>query len=290
MKSCAFLTMHNLTGFVTDDDLVLGELAARGWHVESMPWRDRTIEWDRFDSVVVRSTWDYQSDPVTFASVLATIDSSRARLANELSTMRWNLNKTYLRELDARGVTIPPTAWYSALDPEQADAVFDVLDADEVVIKPVIGANADDTYRLTRAGMRERVGELARVFAYRDCIIQPFLPAVVTEGEFSLMYFNGVFSHAILKTPKADDFRVQEEHGGLIRAIDPEPALRAAADAAIRAVSPVPLYARADLVRNGSAFVLMELELIEPALYFRMDPASPARFAQAFDDWTARSA
>ena len=289
MKSCAFLTMHNLTGFVTDDDLVLGELAARGWHVESMPWRDRTIEWDRFDSVVVRSTWDYQSDPVTFASVLATIDASSARLANELGTMRWNLNKTYLRELDARGVAIPPTAWYSALDPAEAAAVFDVLDANEVVIKPVIGANADDTYRLTRADMRERIGELARVFAYRDCIIQPFLPAVVTEGEFSLMYFNGVFSHAILKTPKADDFRVQEEHGGLIRRIDPEPALRAAADAAIRAVSPVPLYARADLVRSGSAFVLMELELIEPALYFRMDPASPARFAQAFDDWMARS-
>ena len=289
MKSCAFLTMHNLTGFVTDDDLVLGELAARGWRVEPMPWRDRSIDWDRFDAVVVRSTWDYQADAVTFASVLATIESSRARLANELSTMRWNLNKTYLRELDARGVEIPPTAWYSGLDGIETDALFDALATDEIVIKPVIGANADDTYRLTRAGMRESADELARVFAYRDCIVQPFLPAVVTEGEFSLMYFNGIFSHAILKTPKADDFRVQEEHGGLIRRIDPEPALRAAADAAIRAVSPVPLYARADLVRSGSAFVLMELELIEPALYFRMDSASPARFAQAFDEWMARS-
>ena len=277
--------MADLAGFVTDDALVTDAFAARGWNIEYVPWRDRTVDWNRFDAVVVRSTWDYQNDPVTFASVLATIDASDARLANELGTMRWNLNKTYLREMDVRGVPIPRTLWRTGVPEDALEGLFSELDADEIVIKPVIGANADDAYRLTPTEAHARAGEIARAFTYRDCIVQPFLPAVVDEGEYSLMYFNGRYSHAILKTPKTNDFRVQEEHGGLIRPVEPEPALVARADAAVRAVTPVPLYARADLVRNGDGFLLMELELIEPALYFRMDAASPERFAQAFEEW-----
>jgi glutathione synthase/RimK-type ligase-like ATP-grasp enzyme len=95
------------------------------------------------------------------------------------------------------------------------------------------------------------------------------------------MYFDGTFSHAIRKVPKADDFRVQEEHGAAIIAVTPEPALRATADAAMAAVGERLLYGRADLVRHGDGFRLMELELVEPALYLRMDPGAPARFADA---------
>ncbi len=111
---------------------------------------------------------------------------------------------------------------------------------------------------------------------------QPFLPAVTSEGEFSLFYFGGEHSHTILKTPMAGDFRVQEEHGGFIRAVETEPALRDAADAALRAIGEMSLYARADFVRknDGSGFWLMELELIEPSLYFRTDSEAAARFAR----------
>jgi glutathione synthase/RimK-type ligase-like ATP-grasp enzyme len=190
--------------------------------------------------------------------------------------------------LQARGVAIPPTEWRTGIAAAELDGMFERLATDEVVIKPVIGANADDTYRVTRAGARALGAELERVFAHRDCIVQPFLPAVVDEGEFSLIYFNGVHSHTILKTPKQHDFRVQEEHGGLIRPVTAEPELQQRADAAVRAAAPVPLYARADLVRSDRTFVLMELELIEPALYFRMDTGAPARFARAFEEWIAR--
>ena len=115
---------------------------------------------------------------------------------------------------------------------------------------------------------------------------QPFLSHVVAEGEFSLFYFNGTLSHSILKTPKADDFRVQEEHGGVIRAVEVESKLREAGDAALGALDSVPLYARADFVRanDGGGFWLIELELIEPSLYLRTDPGAPARFAQALHE------
>jgi glutathione synthase/RimK-type ligase-like ATP-grasp enzyme len=115
-------------------------------------------------------------------------------------------------------------------------------------------------------------------------MVQPFVNAIVDEGEYSLFYFGGVYSHTILKSPKRGDFRVQEEHGGRITAVAPEHDLRETADNIVASISQL-LYARVDLVRNDSGkFLLMELELIEPALYFRMDEESPRRFATALDE------
>jgi hypothetical protein len=113
--------------------------------------------------------------------------------------------------------------------------------------------------------------------------LQPFERGIVDEGEYSMIYLNGEHSHSILKLPKSGDFRVQEEHGAEIRPVVPEPALRAAGDAAIAAIGSRLLYARADLVRSGDAFRVMELELVEPSLYLRTDPAAPERFAQAIE-------
>ena len=122
-------------------------------------------------------------------------------------------------------------------------------------------------------------------------MVQPFLSHVNTEGEFSLCYFNGKLSHTILKTPKVHDFRVQEEHGGVIRAVEAEGGLSEAGDIALRALDSVPLYARADFVRanDGDGFWLMELELIEPSLYLRMDARAPERFAQALHERASKA-
>ncbi|MGB5132340.1 MAG: hypothetical protein WBO00_06975, partial [Steroidobacteraceae bacterium] len=118
-------------------------------------------------------------------------------------------------------------------------------------------------------------------FARRPLMMQPFERGILAEGEFSLIYFNGELSHSILKVPKPGDFRVQEEHGSEIRSVRPEPALIAAGNAAIAAIGRPLLYARADLVRHDSGFRIMELELVEPAIYLRTDPGAPERFAEA---------
>ncbi|HSI87971.1 MAG TPA: hypothetical protein VK918_02880, partial [Pyrinomonadaceae bacterium] len=144
---------------------------------------------------------------------------------------------------------------------------------------PTVSATAQNTFRLTAFEP-----DVAARFAGRSFMVQPFIQSIVDEGEFSVFYFNGEFSHAILKTPKPDDFRVQEEHGGIITAVRPEPELLTAAEAVSRLINPKPLYERIDLVRSPSgSFLLMELELIEPALYLRMDPGAPSRFAAALD-------
>lgn len=287
MNNCAFLMAPDLTDFVSDDELAIAPLAERGWRVALVSWRD-AVDWNAFDAVVVRSTWDYQSAPEAFIAALARIDRSRARLANELTLMRWNMSKTYLRDLEAEGVAIPPTIWAERITTDDLLRYFDELSTDEIVVKPVVSANADDTYRVTRLGASAVADELARVFRRRDCIIQPFLRNVVEEGEYSVMFFNGEPSHTILKTPKQGDFRVQEEHGGWIRPIEPAKQLLASAMHAVDCVAPAPLYGRADFVRTEAGYALMELELIEPALYLRMDASAPARFADALVAWMAQ--
>jgi glutathione synthase/RimK-type ligase-like ATP-grasp enzyme len=164
--------------------------------------------------------------------------------------------------------------------------LFTHIGGRELVIKPVVGANADDTFRLAKTADNADLEQVVMTFANKPFMAQPFMSGIVREGEFSLFFFAGEYSHAILKSPKANDFRAQEEHGGLIQAIEAEPLLVCRAQQAAAAIAPLPLYARVDMVRTAdNDFVVMELELVEPSLYLRMDPAAPERFAAAVDSW-----
>lgn len=279
MKRVCFLSMDDLSGYVADDELAIPPLAERGWRVDTVSWRGTDTDWNVFAAVIIRTTWDYQKEPERFLAVLEQIDRSAARLENPLETVRWNLSKTYLRDMEQRGSPIVPTIWDAAYTAESFAAWRRELAADELIMKPVVSATAEHTYRL-----REYDASLESVFKMRKFMVQPFMPAIVTEGEFSLFYFGGEFSHAINKSPRSNDFRVQEEHGGIITAIRPEPSMLRTADKAVKAIGQELLYARVDLVRDADDnFLLMELELIEPALYFRMDERSPRFFAEQYD-------
>ena len=283
MPKCAFLTIENTEGWFIDDDLVHAPLKALGWDVENVPW-NRDTDWNMFDIVVIRSPWDYQDHFDRFVGVLEKIEASRATLLNSIDVVKWNINKNYLFELESKGVELVPTIKHSTPDSDAIIRAFDALGTSELIIKPMIGANADDTFRIPRQ-VNISIDEIVATFHGRECMIQPFMDQIVAEGEFSLMYFEGELSHTILKTVGSGDFRVQEEHGGGVIPIpDPEPGLVEAADKAMAALPSRPMYARVDLVRTPTnSFALMELELIEPCLYFRFDQASPARFAACID-------
>lgn len=282
MKRAAFLTLSDPTGFVIDDDLAHEPLQRRGWQVESIPWDAPGVEWKQYEIVVIRSTWDYQHHPDKFLAALARIERAGTRLENSLDIVRWNMRKTYLRGLAARGVPILPTLWRDGLQPGGLLPLFAELGSEEIVIKPVMSGNAQGAYRLDRSRASVQAAEIEAYYASRPLMIQPFESRVVSEGEFSLFYFDGSYSHCVLKVPKPGDFRVQEEHGGDIRAVNAEPALLEAAAETMAALPATPLYARADFIRHdASSFRIMELELVEPALYLRMDASAPARFADA---------
>jgi len=283
MGRIAFLTMDNMEGFFAYDYLAIEPLARRGWQVEEVPWR-QPIDWNDYALVVIRSPWDYQQDFEAFLRVLAQIDQSAACLQNSLQTVRWNIHKSYLRDLESRGIPIVPTLWLDQLTNDRLEQIFFVLNTPSIVVKPTVGANADDTFWISRHDTNANRDRALRVFADRELMAQPFVDSIVSTGEYSLFYFAGEYSHSILKTPKSEDFRVQEEHGGVIRSIEPNDELVQAATRVMRAVDEEPLYARVDLVRlpNGQ-LALIELELIEPSMYLSNDPAAPERFADAMD-------
>jgi glutathione synthase/RimK-type ligase-like ATP-grasp enzyme len=285
MRKCAFLTLQDRGNFVIDDELAVEPLERLGWRVSILSWRQQDLPWSAFDLVVIRSTWDYWNDVPGFLDVLARINR-QTRLANPLSLVHWNLAKTYLRDLAGKGVGVVPTLWLDRLSAVDLERHAAQLGVDQMVVKPVIGANGEDAYRLDRGEDRERLRRIATRFRDRACMLQPFMENVLDEGEYSLFYFGGSFSHAILKTPVAGEFRSQEERGADICSVAPEEGLHLKAAQALAAVSPTPLYARIDLVRNAaSGFDVMELELIEPSLYLRTDPGAPDRFARAVADW-----
>ena len=292
MLRCAFLTLDDAGDFVIDDELAYRALADLGWRVEAISWRTPSCNWRAYDAVVIRSTWDYIADPDAFLAVLTEIERAGIPLFNALDLVRWNIRKTYLRDLAERGVPVVPTIWRERLAPDELLALVEEVGANEIVIKPVVGLNAHGVFRVNGRSARQPAAELSAHYAERAFMAQPFLSHVISEGEFSLIYFNGRLSHTILKTPKADDFRVQEEHGGVIRAVQPERELREAGETALRVLDSVPLYARADFVRanDGRGFWLIELELIEPSLYLRMDSEAPERFAQALHERASNAA
>ncbi|NNF40315.1 MAG: hypothetical protein HKN64_02970 [Woeseiaceae bacterium] len=284
MKKVAYLTMRDAGDFVTDFHLSVEPMAALGWQVQTVDWRSAP-DWNAFDAVYICTPWDYPEHLQQFLQVLADIDASRALLVNELALVRWTLEKTYLRDVAALGSDIVPSCWYERIESADIAECFARFDTDKLVIKPTVGANAKDTFVLSRPVADDRRQALLRIFAGRAFFVQPFIESIQTTGEYSLFFFNGEYSHAIQKIPRAGDFRVQEEHGAAIRAVAPPLALRAAAATLFARIQPLPTYGRGDWVRGADGrYLLMELELIEPSLYLRTDSGAATRFARAFNE------
>lgn len=283
----AFLSMNDLSGYVSDDNLAFEPLQNLGYQVDIVPWQQTVVEWKKYAAVIIRTTWDYQNHLEAFLQVLKQIES-QTLLANPFEIAKWNADKIYLNDLQEKGAKIVPTIWVnSGFSLSQLQQWFKQLESDEIVIKPRVSATAQNTFWLKRSKEdQEDIENLKKIFENRPFMVQPFMKAIVDEGEYSLFYFNGEYSHAILKTPKTQDFRVQEEHGGIIQAIKPTSDLLKAGEEILKYISRTLLYARVDFVRTeNNKFALMELELIEPSLYLRNCENAPHFFAKAINSW-----
>jgi glutathione synthase/RimK-type ligase-like ATP-grasp enzyme len=278
----AFATSERIPGLTDDDRLLVRALEARGTVVEPAVWSDTTLDWRRYAAVMIRSCWDYHRRVTEFMALLDHLDTVGVRVLNPPALIRWNADKRYLAELAVQGVPVVPTRFVNA---GQRITLADVMREttwEEVVVKPAVSASAHDTWRSGRGSDDEaRFRELAE---RGTVLVQPFLPAISADGEWSLLFFGGAYSHAVLKRPRDGDFRVQKEHGGSSEpAIAPGHVIDAAAEA-LRASEqgrPSALYARVDGCVIEGKFALMEMELIEPDLFMRASPGAPERMASA---------
>jgi glutathione synthase/RimK-type ligase-like ATP-grasp enzyme len=279
-RSVGFVTTSAEPTITADDALVIPELARLGWNVRALPWDASAPEPD-VDAVVFRSAWNYHLKPAAFGAWLDTLEARRTPSCNPVPIARWNVAKTYLAELAAAGARIPKTAW---LEPGATSTLVEALrahDFERAVVKPVISMSAYETWRTDVASAPGQEPRFEQLLARGAVILQEYLPEVETGGELSFMFFDRRFSHAVLKLPRAGDFRVQNDWGGTRHAAEPPAALVDQAAAILGAVpGPLP-YARVDGVVVGDVLMLMELELIDPVLFLGGHPDAPRRFAEA---------
>jgi glutathione synthase/RimK-type ligase-like ATP-grasp enzyme len=255
-------------------DVEAEALRRGGLEVEPRPWTEPG-DLDGFDLVMPLVAWGYHADPARWHALLDRLEAEGRRVLNPVPLLRWNSDKRYLAELGRKGIAVIPTRIAEQID-DIALAEARAEYGDELVIKPPVSASADGTHRLLAD---DPLPEESRG---RAMMIQPFLRSVAEEGEYSIMLFGGEYSHAIVKRPKAGDYRVQPHLGGTEQRCEPPPGAIDLAKAALAAAPAAAAYARVDMIRDGSgALAIIELELIEPALWLQHAPDGAASFVSA---------
>lgn len=279
-RRIAWVTCRELPEPDADEQPALDALRAAGHDAQLAAWDDADVDWSAFDLAVVRSTWNYYHDPSAFDAWLGRV-SALTTLANPLAACRWNLHKGYLRDLDAAGVPIVPTIWQS-----EGETACDLATAMEergwssVVVKPTVSAASFGTRRFERTEADAGRGFLEELARRGDAMVQPYIEGVDAEGEHSIIWINGAYTHAIRKSPRlaGDDESVSGE-------LPVSAAQRAAADAVLAAVPAAArtnlLYARVDLMPASDRWLLSELELLEPSLFLMQSLGALTRFVEA---------
>jgi len=250
-------------------------LRAGGFEVSARPW---TAPGDLapFDAVLPLVVWGYHERYDEWLALLDRLASGGTRCINPPALLRWNGDKAYLAELTAKGIATVPTIAVEMLGSDALTAARDHFGCERLVVKPPVSASATGTFLLGPGD------PIPSQVADQRMLIQPFMSAIARDGEYSLMLFDGRFSHAIVKTPKEGDFRVQPHLGGTER---PCPPAHGSIELALSALAAAPagaIYARVDMVADDiGAMRIMELELIEPALWLQHAPEGGAAFASA---------
>lgn len=264
---------------------VAATLADRGISCEPVLWNDPSIDWDSYDAVLLRSCWDYPEDRERFRAMLDEIERAGIPVCNPLSVIRWNLDKSYLTALADAGVRIPPTTVIEQGTDTSLENVLRSRRWEEAVVKPAIGAMSSQVWRTAVTAATEHQTQFDDLVGHHDVIVQEFAPEI-TEGERSIVFFGGEYSHAWNSLPTDDDIT---EFDAIDAEYEPSPAIRAAAATAVEsacdilgidASSHLP-YARVDYVHRDAGLLLMELELIEPYLGFERGDDTIKRFCDA---------
>ena len=272
----ALATYSLLPGLDADDAPLIAALVARGLSVRPVIWDDATFDWSQARVCVVRSTWDYSERRDEFVGWAERI-SGVTRLFNAAEVIRWNTHKGYLRDLAARGVPVVPTEWVAKDGHLDTTALFRERGWTDAVIKPAVSANARGTFRVTAATAQAQLD--ASVLS-GDVMIQPYLQCVEAYGERAIIVIDGEPSHAVRKSSAFERAKDPTLLEGTPVALDPAE-VRIARDV-LRAVPYPLLYARVDLVRDATNTpVVMELELVEPSLFFATAPHAATSLAQA---------
>jgi glutathione synthase/RimK-type ligase-like ATP-grasp enzyme len=282
-NSVVFAVDAGTIGMTNDDRVLANEVRRRGIDVRPVVWGTQL---SAGELVVIRSPYDYVERPAEFRRWLDALDAAGVTAVNPTPLLRWNMHKGYLAELGANGVGVVPTEMLRAGSTRPLVDVIADRGWSRVVVKPAIGASARHTINVDGAdvaALADAGEHLRRLVATADMLVQPFIPSIETDGEVSVVVLSGEITHAVIKRPSVGEWRVQSDFGGSALRVpvtaEHERAVAEVLDAVAGLVDEAPVYARVDLVRVDTELHLMELEVIEPDLFFQLAPEAADRFA-----------
>ncbi len=284
-QTIAFATCNELPHPADDDELLANYLRAAGFEVKYAIWNNENVRWENFSLILIRSTWDYHANISAWYAWLQSLEEKQLNVWNPSKTLQWNTHKSYLKELQEKDIQIVPTVFIAKGNPHNLHEILTSNDWARAVVKPAISLNAYQTWRINIEDTLKQQADFEALIAEKDVLIQQFMPEIQSEGEWSLLFFGGQFSHAVLKSNPTGDFRIHEHHGGLNRKMEASPTAILQAKKILQSIDYPYHYARVDVILRGKQVILMELELIEPSLFLDLDQEAVQRLGSLIEQF-----
>ncbi|WP_192823376.1 RimK family alpha-L-glutamate ligase [Rufibacter sp. LB8] len=264
-----------------EDGVLTSYLTSKGLDITPEVWDDPNVNWQQYDLALFKSPWDYFDKFDQFQAWLEKMENVGLRTLNPISTVKWNADKHYLLEIQESGLPIVPTALLKRGQVVDLEQFYTKFNTDKIIIKPTVSGGAKNTFIVKHAQQQEVLTKLQELLVSEDYLAQPFMPQIQEEGEWSFLFFNGNYSHTVLKSAKAGDFRVQHFFGGTIHPQEAPVHLLPQAQKLIDLFAQGCLYARVDGIDVDGELQLMELELIEPFLFLHTHEPALENYYQA---------
>lgn len=280
MKKIALVTCEKYPRLIKDEENIINLFPGHGIHAEPVIWDDSSADWKAFDLIVIRNTWDYFNKFEEFQVWLNLLESLNAPVMNPIHIIKENMHKLYMKTLEEQGILIVPTHFVDKGARLNIESLINEKGWDKFIIKPAVSGGAKDTYLYSREETHTAQEVFESLISKKDMLIQKYMRNI-ESGEWSMMFFNNVYSHSIFKAPAPKDFRVQQEHGGSVKVEEAPAYIIEQAKALIRKQGENLLYARVDGVEEDGKFYLMELELIEPQLFLENNIKAQKMFVEA---------
>lgn len=262
-----------------EDHILTEALEHKGFKVGRKSWSDQGFDWDQTEAAIFRTTWDYFDRFDEWKTWLQHV-SGKTQLINPTALVYWNMDKHYLRDLQAKGVNIPETRYIEIGEKTDLLQLHQETGWHETILKPCIAGSSRHTYRLNPENLEQHEDRFQKLIEVEAMMLQPFQHNILTQGEISLIVIGGTYTHAVMKKAKAGDFRVQDNFGGTVSLYEPTTEEMAFAEQAVAACDSLPAYARVDIIcDNHGSLALVEIELIEPELWFRLKPEAAEALA-----------
>ncbi len=260
---------------LAEDNFVKYALENLGLKVNRLAWDDQSFDWTHTKFVLFRSTWDYFDRFDEFSTWLNKV-STKTTLLNSEKIIRWNMDKHYLLDLKKKGIHIIPTVYLEKDSKTSLKKIHKEHNWNHTILKPCVSGAARHTYKLDHQNIEQYEAVFQELLRKEAMMLQPFQNSIVEKGEISLVIINGIYTHAVLKKAKKGDFRVQDDWGGTVHTYTPNQKEIEFAENTVKACIEFPVYARVDITTdNDGKLAIVELELIEPELWFRNNsPAS----------------